>query len=144
MPQIKINGVEHIIDADPQMPLLWVIRDIIGLTGTKFGSGVGACGARTVLFDGEAVRPCLRSLADAQGHEVVTIEGLSADRGRPVQRAWEANKCSAVRLLPGGPDHAGRRLAQTDTAHGGRLGASPNVPYGSVFRFTVSVTVERN
>ena len=91
MPQIKINGVEHIIDADPQMPLLWVIRDIIGLTGTKFGSGVGACGARTVLFDGEAVRPCLRSLADAQGHEVVTIEGLSADGSHPVQRAWEAN-----------------------------------------------------
>ena len=138
MPQIKINGVEHIIDADPQMPLLWMIRGIIGLTGIKFGC---AC---TVHFDGEAVRSCLRSLADAQGHEVVTIEGLSADRGRPVQRAWEANKCSAVRLLPGGPDHIGRRLAQTDTAHGGRLGASPNVPYGSVFRFTVSVTVERN
>ena len=77
MPQIKINGVEHIIDADPQMPLLWMIRGIIGLTGTKFGSGVGACGARTVLFDGEAVRPCLRNLADAQGHEVVTLSRAS-------------------------------------------------------------------
>jgi|ERR1700719_2361111 aerobic-type carbon monoxide dehydrogenase small subunit (CoxS/CutS family) len=65
MPQIKINGVEHKIDADPQMPLLWAIRDIVGLTGTKFGCGVGACGACTVHLDGAAVRSCLTSLADA-------------------------------------------------------------------------------
>ena len=57
MPQIKINGVQHTIDADPQMPLLWAIRDIVGLTGTKFGCGVGACGACTVHMDGEAVGP---------------------------------------------------------------------------------------
>jgi isoquinoline 1-oxidoreductase subunit alpha len=88
MPQIKINGVEHTIDADSQMPLLWAIRDIVGLTGTKFGCGVGAC---TVHLDGQAVRSCLTSLADAQGHEVVTIEGRSADGRHPVQRAWEAN-----------------------------------------------------
>ena len=89
MPQIKINGVQHAIDADPQMPLLWAIRDIVGLTGTKFGCGVGACGACTVHMDGEAVRSCLTTLADAQGHEIVTIEGLSADGrsswpGRPI------------------------------------------------------------
>jgi isoquinoline 1-oxidoreductase subunit alpha len=91
LPQIKINGVEHNIEADPQMPLLWAIRDIVGLTGTKFGCGVGACGACTVHMDNEAVRSCLTTLADAQGHEIVTIEGLSADGTHPVQRAWEAN-----------------------------------------------------
>ncbi len=68
MPQIKINGVQHAIDADPQMPLLWAIRDMVGLTGTKFGCGVGACGACTVHIDGAAVRSCLTALADAQGH----------------------------------------------------------------------------
>lgn len=91
MPQIKINGVQRNIDADPQMPLLWGIRDIVGLTGTKFGCGVGACGACTVHMDGQAVRSCLTTLADAQGHEIVTIEGLSADGSHPVQHAWEAN-----------------------------------------------------
>ena len=91
LPQIKINGVEHNIEADPQMPLLWAIRDIVGLTGTKFGCGVGACGACTVHMDNEAVRSCLTTLADAQGHEIVTIEGLSADGTHRVQRAWEAN-----------------------------------------------------
>jgi isoquinoline 1-oxidoreductase alpha subunit len=93
------------------MPLLWAIRDIVGLTGTKFGCGVGACGACTVHMDGQAVRSCLTTLADAQGHEIVTIEGLSADGGHPVQLAWEANNVSPVRLLPGRPDHAGRLVA---------------------------------
>ena len=67
MPQIKINGVEHTIDADPQMPLLWAIRDIVGLTGTKFGCGVGACGACTVHLDGQAVRSCLTILPMRKG-----------------------------------------------------------------------------
>ena len=91
MPQIKINGAAHNIDADPQMPLLWAIRDVVGLTGTKFGCGVGACGACTVHMDGQAVRSCLTTLAEAQGHEIVTIEGLSTDGTHPVQLAWEAN-----------------------------------------------------
>ena len=91
MPQIQINGVKYSVDADPQMPLLWAIRDIVGLTGTKFGCGVGACGACTVHMDGQAVRSCLTTLADAQGHVIVTIEGLSADGSHPVQLAWEAN-----------------------------------------------------
>jgi len=105
LPQIKINGVQHAIDADPQMPLLWAIRDIVGLTGTKFGCGVGACGACTVHIDGQAVRSCLTSLADAQGHEIVTIEGLSADGSHPVQLAWVANNvpqcgyCQAGQLM---------------------------------------------
>src|SRR5438477_12124850 len=114
MPQIKINGVEHIIDADRQMPLLWAIRDIVGLTGTKFGCGVGACGACTVHLDGQAVRSCLTTLADAQGHEIVTIEGLSADGTHPAQLAWEANNVPQCGYCRGRPDHAGRRTAQTN------------------------------
>jgi isoquinoline 1-oxidoreductase alpha subunit len=91
MPQISINGAQHQIDADPQMPLLWAIRDVIGLTGTKFGCGVGACGACTVHMDGEAVRSCITTLADPQGHAILTIEGLSPDGSHPLQRAWKAN-----------------------------------------------------
>ena len=90
MPQIRINGVQRDIAADPQMPLLWEIRDILGMPGTKFGCGIGACGACTVHMDGTAVRSCITTLADAVGHEIITIEGLSPDGNHPVQRAWEA------------------------------------------------------
>jgi isoquinoline 1-oxidoreductase alpha subunit len=91
MVAIKLNGTRRSIDADPQTPLLWALRDIVGLTGTKFGCGIGACGACTVHVDGQAVRSCTMTLADADGHDVVTIEGLSPDGTHPVQRAWEAN-----------------------------------------------------
>ena len=114
MPQIKINGVDHSIDADPQMPLLWAIRDIVGLTGTKFGCGVGACGACTVHLDGQAVRSCLTTLADAQGHEIVTIEGLSADGTHPVQLAWEANNVPQCGYCQAGQIMQAAALAQTD------------------------------
>ncbi len=70
------------------MPLLWVLRDVVGLTGTKFGCGVGACGACTIHLDGEAVRACITSLGDAAGKEVTTIEGISSDGDHPLQRAW--------------------------------------------------------
>jgi isoquinoline 1-oxidoreductase subunit alpha len=91
MTSIQINGVQHNVEVDPQMPLLWAIRDILGLTGTKFGCGIGACGACTVLMDGDAVRSCATTLGDAAGHEIITIEGLSPDGTHPVQRAWKAN-----------------------------------------------------
>ena len=91
MQQIKINGVLRNIDADPQMPLLWVIRDIVGLTGTKFGCGIGACGACTVHMDEQAVRSCVTPLSAALAHEIVTIEGLSGDGTHPIQSAWRAN-----------------------------------------------------
>src|SRR5205807_102763 len=91
MTTIRINGTPHSIDADPQMPLLWAIRDILKLTGTKFGCGIGACGACTVHMDGQAVRSCITPIADAAGHEIVTIEGLSPDGTHPLQRAWETN-----------------------------------------------------
>ena len=91
MTTIRINGTTRDVDADPQMPLLWAIRDILGLTGTKFGCGIGACGACTVHMDGQAVRSCITPLSATNGHEIITIEGLSPDGNHPVQRAWRAN-----------------------------------------------------
>jgi isoquinoline 1-oxidoreductase subunit alpha len=91
VPQLRINGTQLTIDADPQIPLLWAIRDIVGLTGTKFGCGIGACGACTVHLNGDAIRSCVTTVADAEGKEITTIEGLSPDGAHPVQRAWEAN-----------------------------------------------------
>jgi isoquinoline 1-oxidoreductase subunit alpha len=112
MPRISINGTEHDIDADPQMPLLWAIRDIVGLTGTKFGCGVGACGACTVHLDGEATRACITTLADAQAHAIITVEGLSPDGSHPVQQAWEAhNQCGFCQ--PGQIMQAAALLQQT-------------------------------
>jgi len=90
MATIRINGTPRDIDVDPQMPLLWAIRDIVGLTGTKFGCGIGACGACTVHMDGQAIRSCITPVSLAEGHEIVTIEGLSADGHHPVQNAWRA------------------------------------------------------
>jgi isoquinoline 1-oxidoreductase alpha subunit len=91
MLQLRVNGTERSIDADPSMPLLWVIRDLLGLTGTKFGCGVGACGACTVHLDGQAIRSCITALADAMDHDITTIEGLSPNGNHPIQRAWMAN-----------------------------------------------------
>jgi len=91
MPLIKVNGDLRTVNTDPQMPLLWVIRDVLGLTGTKFGCGIGACGACTVDMDGQAVRSGITPLSIAAGHEIVTIEGLSADGTHPVQQSWRAH-----------------------------------------------------
>jgi len=89
--RLRINGETVSVNADPQTPLLWAIRDVLGLTGTKFGCGVGVCGACTVHLDGDAVRSCVTALADADGKEVTTIEGPSRDGTHPVQLAWMAN-----------------------------------------------------
>ena len=86
MPTLRVNGKDHAVDADPAMPLLWVLRDIVGLTGTKYGCGIGACGACTVHLNGQAVRACMTPLSQAEGHEVTTIEGLP--EGHIIQRAW--------------------------------------------------------
>ena len=88
MVSLKINGEVRNIDAPPDMPLLWVLRDILGLTGTKFGCGIAQCGACTVHVDGVAVRACVLPLQAVQGKQVTTIEGLSKDRSHAVQRAW--------------------------------------------------------
>ena len=88
MTDITINGETRTLRADPDMPLLWAIREELGLTGTKFGCGIAQCGACTVHLDGVAVRSCTLPLRAADGREVTTIEGLSPARDHPLQRAW--------------------------------------------------------
>ena len=89
MKTIMVNGQAYDVDAAPETPLLWVLRDHLGMTGTKFGCGVAACGACTVLLDGEPVRTCVMPLAALDGQAITTIEGLANDeRLHPVQRAW--------------------------------------------------------
>ena len=88
MVKVKVNGKEHALDVSPDTPLLWVVRESLGLTGTKFGCGMAQCGACTVHLDGEAVRSCVTPVARAAGKEVTTIEGLSPELGRPLQQAW--------------------------------------------------------
>ena len=88
MATIVVNGVERRYDGDPDMPLLWFLRDELGLTGTKFGCGQALCGACTVHLDGSAVRACQTPVSAAEGQKVTTIEGLSPDGNHPVQVAW--------------------------------------------------------
>jgi isoquinoline 1-oxidoreductase alpha subunit len=88
MTTLVLNGAETTIDADPAMPLLWAIRDLAGLPGTKYGCGAGICGACTVHVDGRAERSCMVTLGEVEGAEVVTIEGLDPAGEHPVQRAW--------------------------------------------------------
>jgi isoquinoline 1-oxidoreductase alpha subunit len=85
---IEVNGQRHELDADPQMPLLWALRDLLGLTGTKYGCGEALCGACTVHLDGIAVRACVTPLERAHNRRVTTIEGLSAAGDHPLQKAW--------------------------------------------------------
>ena len=86
--KLTINGVEHEVDAPPDMPLLWVLRDLVGLTGTKFGCGIAQCGACTVHLDGAPLRSCVTPVSAAAGKAITTIEGLSPGGRHPVQRAW--------------------------------------------------------
>lgn len=85
---ITVNGERHEVDVPEDMPLLWVLRDILGLTGTKYGCGIAACGACTVHVDGKAERSCVLPVGEVVGRQVVTIEGLDPDGQHPVQRAW--------------------------------------------------------
>ena len=85
---LKVNGEVHRVDADPQIPLLWVLREDMQLTGTKFGCGIGACGACTVHIDGAPVRSCLMPVGSVAGKAITTIEGLSATGEHPLRRAW--------------------------------------------------------
>ena len=86
---LTVNGKAHQLDVEPDAPLLWVIRDEIGLTGTKFGCGIAQCGACTVLIDGMATRSCITPVSAVEGSAITTIEGLSKDGSHPLQRAWE-------------------------------------------------------
>ena len=86
---LKVNGRDHTLEADPNMPLLWAIRDLVGLKGTKYGCGVAQCGACVVHLDGDAVRSCVTKVSRAEGKQVVTIEGLSENNDHPAQLAWQ-------------------------------------------------------
>jgi len=118
MPNIalQINGQPYTIEADEGMPLLWALRDLLGLTGTKYSCGAGLCGTCTVLVDGEPIRSCITPLSTAAENSIVTIEGLSEDGSHPVQKAWldeRVTQCgycqpgqimNAVALLEKNPD----------------------------------------
>ena len=127
---LSINGEAHEVDAEPETPLLWVLRDNIGLTGTKFGCGIAQCGACTVHLDGQPVRACTTPASSAVGRRVTTIEGLSSDNSHPVQQAWiedtvpQCGYCqsgqimSAAALLERSPEPSD---AEIDTAMAGNL-----------------------
>lgn len=85
---VRINGIEHQLEVDPEMPLLWVLRDVLNLTGTKYGCGEALCGACTVHVDERVVRSCVTPIRRVEGASVSTIEGLSPDGSHPLQRAW--------------------------------------------------------
>jgi isoquinoline 1-oxidoreductase alpha subunit len=88
MVHFKVNGRAQMFDGDPEMPLLWYLRDILGLTGTKFGCGMALCGACTVLQNGKAIRSCSKAMSTVEGLEITTIEGVSANGPHAVQKAW--------------------------------------------------------
>jgi isoquinoline 1-oxidoreductase alpha subunit len=126
---ISVNGAVHMVEAEPDMPLLWVLRDLLNLTGTKYSCGIGACGACTVLIDGSAVRSCLTPVSGTAGKQITTIEGLSPDGSHPLQRAWidqQVAQCgycqpgqimTAAGLLAANPDPSEEeiRAAMTNT-----------------------------
>jgi len=93
---LVVNGIPHTVDVEPDTPLLWVLRDSLKLTGTKYGCGIAQCGACTVMMDGQAIRSCSYPIASVAGKSITTIEGLSADGTHPVQLAWiesETDRC---------------------------------------------------
>ena len=92
MAQVIVNGRTHQVDVEPEMPLLWVLRDVLGLTGTKYGCGIAACGACTVHVNGEPVRSCATPVSQVEGKRVTTIEGLSRTSSHPLQKAWVAEQ----------------------------------------------------
>jgi aerobic-type carbon monoxide dehydrogenase small subunit (CoxS/CutS family) len=87
---LSVNGADHTVEAEADMPLLWALRDLLNLTGTKFGCGIGLCAACTVLMDGEAVRSCMIPISASTDQAIITIEGLSPEGEHPVQQAWLA------------------------------------------------------
>lgn len=136
---LNINGQDHAIDADPQMPLLWAIREKVGLTGTKFGCGIAQCGACTVIIDGAAVRSCNTPVASAAGKAIRTIEGLSENNDHPVQVAWQeltVPQCgycqsgqimSAVGLLERTPEPTDNEIDKAMAGNICRCGTYPRI-----------------
>ena len=136
---LSINGQSKTIDVDPQMPLLWAIRDFVGLTGTKFGCGIAQCGACTVYMDGKPSRSCVIPTVAAEGKEVTTIEGLSENNDHPVQLAWIAEQVpqcgycqsgqimSAAALLKDNPNPTDEEIDQAMSTVICRCGTYPRI-----------------
>jgi isoquinoline 1-oxidoreductase alpha subunit len=136
---LTVNKRNVKVDVEPSTPLLWVLREHLGLTGTKYGCGVSQCGACTVHLDGQPVRSCTTAVSRAVGKEVTTIEGLSADRSHPVQRAWievEVPQCgycqsgqimSAVALLKTNPNPADEDINRAMSGNICRCGTYPRI-----------------
>lgn len=136
---LNINGEDHLIDVDPQMPLLWAIRETVGLTGTKFGCGIAQCGNCTVIVDGNAVRSCNTPVATAAGKAIRTIEGVSENNDHPVQQAWQeftVPQCgycqsgqimSAVALLEKSPDPTDNEIDKAMAGNICRCGTYPRI-----------------
>jgi len=110
---LKVNGTQHQLDIEPETPLLWVIRDEIGLTGTKFGCGIAQCGCCTVHVDGEAMRSCSIPVSAVEGKEITTIEGISPDSPHPVQVAWIAEDVPQCGYCQSGQIMAAMALLKT-------------------------------
>ncbi len=139
MIKLQVNGKQHEIKADPAMPLLWVLRDLLGLTGTKYSCGISTCGACTVLVEGKAVRSCTTPVSSVSGKAITTIEGLSTDRSHPVQQAWldeQVPQCgycqsgqimSAVALLSQKPKPTDAEIDQAMSGVLCRCGTYPRV-----------------
>ena len=136
---LSVNGKSAQVEVDPQMPLLWVIRDYVGLTGTKFSCGIAACGACTVLIDGAPVRSCVLPVAAVEGKNIMTIEGLSENNDHPVQKAWieeQVPQCgycqsgqilSAAALLKKNPSPSDQEIEQAMQGVLCRCGTYPRV-----------------
>jgi isoquinoline 1-oxidoreductase alpha subunit len=136
---LNVNGETHMVDVAPDTPLLWVLRDALGLTGTKFGCGMALCGACTVHVDGEAVRSCVKQISELKDKRIVTIEGLSPDSTHPVQRAWleeDVPQCgycqsgqimSAAVLLAANPDPSNEDIDNSMSGNICRCGTYPRI-----------------
>lgn len=139
MSRLKINGVEREVEADADMPLLWVLRDLLNMTGTKFGCGKGLCGACTIHLNGQPVRSCLMPLSAAIGADITTIEGLSKNGDHPLQQAWIAHnvpQCgycqsgqlmSAAALLKNNPKPSDAQIREAMAGNICRCGTYPRI-----------------
>ena len=136
---LTVNGERRDLDVPAEMPILWVLRDVLGLTGSKFGCGMALCGSCTVLVDGEAIRACVEPISAAEGKSVLTIEGLSADGSHPLQVAWrelnvpQCGYCqagqimNAAALLLRNPNPTDAEIEEAQQANLCRCGTYPRI-----------------
>lgn len=139
--KLRVNRKDYSVTVNPDMPLLWVIREKLGLTGTKYGCGISLCGACTVLVDGEAVRSCVTPIGSVAGKEITTIEGLSPDGSHPLQKAWieyDVPQCgychsgqilSAAALLSKNPTPSEEEISEAMSGNICRCGTYQRIRY---------------